>query len=138
MRKFEHKVDVNTDIFSARIGGSIEAGYLKRWGDDGWELASALPVFNGQGTAYYWKREVVAPTKEVITISKQSRNFDFIKEGAKVWIQSIFLTPLEVDIIEVNTKGLEAKIKTSKQEGWLDFTNIYETVTECRQDQIVK
>lgn len=69
--------------------------------------------------------------KPPFIIHDVSDSYSWLKKGITAYTFGAILTPVEIEILEVDFKNKTATVKTKFQEGKLDFDRIYKTASEC-------
>ena len=70
------------------------------------------------------------PNKQSL-IHDVSDSYSWLKKGITAYTFGAILTPVEIEILEVDFENKIATVKTKFQEGKLDFDRIYKTASEC-------
>jgi hypothetical protein len=61
----------------------------------------------------------------------RNKKYSYIQPGKMLWMSSVLLMPVEVEIIEAYPDKRKAKVKTKYQDGEVNFEDIYETELEA-------
>jgi adenine C2-methylase RlmN of 23S rRNA A2503 and tRNA A37 len=69
--------------------------------------------------------------KRIVTSTFSVRDYDWIKPNIKAWMQGVVMFPVEVTILNSNSDKKEALVKTSQQEGWIEWNRLYKSEDEC-------